>query len=183
MTETEDQTDQDPPSNGSRRRLSIVISDCPEGLEQAVCDAARLTLRSHNIRRGCLEVAVVGMAEMCRQHERWMGDASPTDVLTFDLRDKIEAGVVDGQLLVCKSVARRRARGRGADWRGELLLYVVHGCLHLCGYDDQDESEASRMHEREDQILSDLGWGEVYSKLTARRRKKTRNSIVRGFMA
>lgn len=183
MTGTEDQAEQDPSGN-RRRRLSISIADCPEGMNRPMRDAARRTLQKHGYRQGRLEIAVVGNAEMCRQHARWMGDNSSTDVLTFDLRDKPEAGLVDGQLLVCRSVAKRRARSRNADWRGELLLYVVHGCLHLCGYDDQDEADASRMHEREDEILVGLGWGEVFSKAGRRRLKaKTKRSIVRGVMA
>ncbi len=110
---------------------------------------------------------------MRRQHRDWMGDGSVTDVLTFDMREirgrprGRKAGrpiePIDGQLLVCEAVARRRARAFKTDWRGELALYVVHGCLHLCGYNDCRRRDAAAMHRREDQILCDLEFGPVYS--------------------
>ena len=84
---------------------------------------------------------------------------------------------IDGQVIVCRSVARRKARARGADWQKELLLYVVHGCLHLCGYDDERSEDAERMHRREDEILTALGLGAVFSGGPARSRQA---EILRG---
>lgn len=110
-----------------------------------------------------MEVAIVGDAEMRRQHEWWKGCRDVTDVLSFDLREHAKPSNVDGQLIVCETVARRVAKAGGTNWDGELLLYVVHGCLHLCGHDDRRRGEAARMHAAEDAILSELGWGPVYS--------------------
>ncbi len=95
-------------------------------------------------------------------HAQWLADSSVTDVLTFDLSEGPAEPVVDGQVVVCAPVARRRARKLGIDWRHELLLYVVHGCLHLCGFDDRRRADAKRMHLREDQILGRIGVGPVY---------------------
>ncbi len=162
MTETDDQDDQ-PPSSGRRRRtLKITVNDAPDELTASIRNAARRALQSHGFRQGRLDIAVLGDAEMRRQHARWCGEDSTTDSLAFDLRNESVDGLVDGQLLVCKSVARRRARSRRSDWRAELLLYVVHGCLHLCGHDDHDAAEAARMHEEEDRLLTALGWGPVF---------------------
>jgi len=163
MTPSEEQAEQDPPSEQRRPRLAITVAGCPDDMVEDVRRAAAHTLHSQGYRRGELEIAIVSEAEMRRQHARWMDDDSTTDVLTFDLRDTAEAGLVDGQLLVCSAVAKRRARSRRSDWRGELLLYVVHGCLHLCGFDDRNEDAAQIMHGLEDEILSDLGWGSVFS--------------------
>lgn len=174
MTPDEDHSEQEPPAGRQTQQLHIVVSDCPDGIEKDVVRAARTTLRSQGFAHGELEIAVVSDAEMRRQHEAWMGDASTTDVLTFDLREAPRKGRVEGQLIVCVSVARRRARLRRADWRGELLLYVVHGCLHLCGMDDHEAEDAAAMHAREDELLSRLGWGPVYS-----RRPKTPKTGVR----
>ena len=163
MTANEETAEEDRLPESRRPTLSVTISGNCDGMDASIRKAARRALRSQKTRRGRLEIAVIGDAEMRRQHHRWLGENNTTDVLTFDLRETPEQGVVDGQLLVCKSVARRRAGARGTDWRGELLLYVVHGCLHLCGYDDADEAEAARMHELEDRILGLLGWGSVFS--------------------
>lgn len=152
-------------SAGSRKsasRLEIVVSGSEAPVRRAIRRVARFVLAEEGVRRGSLEVAVVGGAEMRRLHKRWMNDPTSTDVLTFDLRDKPVATNVDGQLVVCESVARQRAGRKAGDWQRELLLYVVHGCLHLCGYDDRRRQDAARMHLREDELLVRLGIGPVY---------------------
>ncbi len=169
MSTSEEQSGREHPSTTDDRRLTITVSGCSEELPAELRRVARRTLRAAGFGCGRLDIAVVGEAEMRRQHERWTGETAATDVLSFDLRDKPETGRVDGQLVACKSVARRRARSRGTDWRGELLLYVVHGCLHLCGYDDDDVEAAALMHRREDEILTLLGWGPVFSRGPSRR--------------
>lgn len=151
---------------GSRKRdagLQIDVTGASGAFAAQIEEAARTALNSQKHKSGNLNIAVIGGAEMGRQHARWMNDPSPTDVLTFDLRDAAKKGIVEGELLVCSAVAKREAKRRGGDWRAELLLYVVHGCLHLCGYDDRDEAEAATMHKLEDRILTKLGWGEVFA--------------------
>ncbi len=162
MTETDDQDDQAPPSGRRGRTLEITVGEVPDNMAPLIQQAARRALQSHGFRQGRLDIAVLGDAEMRRQHARWSGDDSTTDSLAFDLRTEPTDGLVDGQLLVCKSVARRRARSRKGDWRAELLLYVIHGCLHLCGFDDHEVDDATRMHEEEDRLLTVLGWGAVF---------------------
>lgn len=148
---------------GRRTQIEVILADCPEGVEDAARQAAVVALRAVGCSRGCLEIAFVGDAAMRRLHKRWLGKDGTTDVISFDLREQASAGIVDGQLVVCRSVARRRARPHGQDWRSELLLYIVHGCLHLGGLDDQSAASAARMHQLEDRILTRLGWGAVYS--------------------
>ncbi len=162
MTDTDDQDDQAPPSSRRGPVLKITVNEAPDELAPPIRKAARRALRSQGFRQGRLDIAVLGDAEMRRQHARWRGEDSTTDSLAFDLRDESVDGLVDGQLFVCKSMARRRARSRRSDWRAELLLYVIHGCLHLCGYDDHDTAEATRMHDEEDRLLTALGWGPVF---------------------
>lgn len=182
MTDTDDQDDEAPPSGRGRRTFHITVSDAPDDMAPSIRQAARRTLQSQGFRRGCLDIAVLGDAEMRRQHARWSGEDSTTDSLAFDLRVEPIQGRVDGQLLVCKSMARRRARSRRGDWRAELLLYVVHGCLHLCGHDDHDPDDAARMHQEEDRLLTSLGWGAVFrghqrrsaAKIVSRSRRGTK---------
>lgn len=136
-------------------------------------EAATATFKSEGIHRACLEITLVGTAMMRRLHAQWLNDDTNTDVLTFDLRDRIHRKQVDGQIIVCRPVAVQRARRRDIDWQIEALLYVVHGCLHLCGYDDHHPAEAERMHRREDEILTQLGLGSVYSSETAKHRRSS----------
>lgn len=145
-------------------RLSIVVTGATNELAALISQAARRALSAEAKDAGRLEIAVVGDTEMRRQHRQWMGDPTVTDVLTFDMRDDDDDTEIDGQILVGGRVARRRAKKLGIEWQRELLLYVVHGCLHLCGYDDYRPSDSKRMHRREDEILVDIGLGPVYSR-------------------
>ena len=164
MSESEDPfqpaSDEPEPLSG----IEICVSGCADELAESLRKAAEKTITSHGIQSGQLEVAVVDDAEMRAQHSRWMDDDSTTDSLAFDLRDAPDDHVIDGQLIVCESVARRRADAAGHDWAHELTLYVVHGCLHLCGFDDHDVAEADRMHLEEDRILQALGLPPVFAR-------------------
>ncbi|HPF41533.1 MAG TPA: rRNA maturation RNase YbeY [Phycisphaerae bacterium] len=148
--------------------IEIAVSGCPSPLAEVLRRAAELSLTTHGVQRGSLEIAVVDDAEMSAQHARWMDDDSTTDSLAFDLRDEPDEDLVDGQLIACESVARRRAEAAGHDWRDELTLYVVHGCLHLCGFDDHDPEESAEMHREEDRILVALGLPPVFARGEAR---------------
>lgn len=143
--------------------MTIVVSDARGPLAAMLRRACREALSREGVTTGRLEVAVVGAARMRTLHRRWMSVDSPTDVLTFDLRDQPAEKAVDAQLVLCETAARSEARRTGGDWRRELLLYAVHGCLHLCGYDDRRRADAVRMHRREDEILTALGHGPVFS--------------------
>lgn len=164
MSASEDSTQAsgDEPEPGSG--IEISVSGCADSLADRLECAARLALTSHRIRSGQLEIAIVDDAEMSEQHARWMDDPSTTDSLAFDLRDNPDASSVDGQLLACESVARRRAESAGHDWQDELTLYVIHGCLHLCGFDDHDSEASARMHAEEDRLLVELGLPPIFSK-------------------
>lgn len=110
-----------------------------------------------------LSLALVGDKRMAELHERFMNLPGPTDVLTFPL-DEDEAGnVVAGEVVVCVPEARRRAKDLGVAVERELLLYALHGMLHLCGYDDRTSRAFRTMHETEDRILTQLGVGPVFN--------------------
>ena len=70
---------------------------------------------------------------------------------------------VEGDVVVCVDEARRQAVNRGHEVRAEVLLYAVHGLLHLLGYDDHEPDSAAAMHDREDTLLAALGVGRVYA--------------------
>jgi probable rRNA maturation factor len=70
--------------------------------------------------------------------------------------------LVDGEIVVSVDTAKREATRRGLSVNAEIALYVVHGLLHLLGYDDNQESSAARMHELEEEILGEVGMGPVY---------------------
>lgn len=110
-----------------------------------------------------LSVALVGDAIMSRLHEDFLKIPGPTDVLTFELDHDSKGRVIAGEVIVCVPQARRQAQKNGSTVRKELLLYALHGMLHLSGFDDRTASGYRAMHRREDQILTRLGVGPVFS--------------------
>lgn len=106
---------------------------------------------------------------MSMLHKSYGRKAGTTDVLTFDLSDaqapslEPQASVIDGEIYICLDEARRRAGQMGHAPRLELLLYAVHGLLHLLGYDDHDPESYHRMHDKEDELLEAIGVGPVFT--------------------
>jgi probable rRNA maturation factor len=82
---------------------------------------------------------------MALLHRKFLRQAGPTDVLTFQ----------HGEIFISVETARRNARAFGNSLRRELKLYIVHGLLHLHGFDDQTPCEARRMKTAQEKILRD----------------------------
>lgn len=121
---------------------------------------------AHRILRPALSemsVALVGDGRMSELHEQFMSIAGPTDVLTFPLETDGSGQVTEGEVVICVTEARRRCREHGVSLENELLLYALHGMLHLCGYDDRTHRAYAKMHRTEDEILKRLGIGPVFA--------------------
>ncbi len=110
-----------------------------------------------------LSLALVGDARMAQLHEQFLGIPGPTDVLTFPLDTDHYGRPTSGEVVVCVPEAGRRAKELGNPVERELLLYALHGLLHLCGHDDKTDSGYRRMHRTEDMILTQLGVGPVFN--------------------
>lgn len=121
---------------------------------RAAVQAALATARR---RLASVSVVFVGDREIARLHREWLADPTVTDVITFDLRGGEDAGC-EAEIVVGAERARRVARERGVSPRRELLLYVVHGTLHLSGFDDHSPRERSAMRRAETRTLRALGW-------------------------
>lgn len=111
-----------------------------------------------------LAVILIGDKIMSNLHVRFMKIAGPTDVMTFPIDFDASGRATAGEVYVCVPEARRQATRRGNREQDEVLLYALHGLLHLCGFDDTTAREFNRMHRKEDEILTRLGVGLVYSK-------------------
>ena len=140
------------------------------GCERWLRGIAERVARACGFADGMLSVAIVGRKRMRRLNREHLGHDFDTDVLSFDLGCDPRAGRIEGEIVVsfdmARRVARRRARSDaelGRELRRELALYVTHGILHLAGYDDAAPEAARRMHAREDELLTALGLGPVYS--------------------
>jgi probable rRNA maturation factor len=86
----------------------------------------------------------------------------PTDVIAFPLSGS-KKGVYLGEVVVSVEQAARRAAEYGNTWQRELALYVIHGILHLLGYDDTTLSGRRRMEKKQEFILSKIMTNDKYS--------------------
>ncbi len=123
---------------------------------------------SAGVHKAQINLVVVGDDMMSELHEQYTGVAGTTDVLTFDLREESDDNLpIEADIIVCFDEARRQAMLRHVPVQLELLLYAVHGLLHLMGEDDHDEADYQRMHAREDELLSQMGFGPVFHRAAA----------------
>lgn len=133
----------------------------PEAGEAPLTDdevrRAALVALNHGGRSGIgLEIVFTSDRTLAEMHGRYLGDPSETDVMAFDLGEETPGPA--GELYVSVDRARARAEARDVRVERELSLYVVHGCLHLCGFDDHDAGERAAMRAAENEVMSRLGF-------------------------
>jgi probable rRNA maturation factor len=118
-------------------------------------------------------VSIVDDERMAALHRDHCRLDSTTDVLTFPLSEPGTPLEVD--LAVCADEAARRAEELGHSIERELLLYIVHGLLHCCGYNDHTEADFAAMHETEDAVLEAIGVGATFVKRESARMSQRRH--------
>jgi probable rRNA maturation factor len=112
-----------------------------------------------------LTIRIVGALESRRLNRDWRGKDKPTNVLSFPAAPESFAGMDEtplGDLAICASVVEREAREQGKVARAHWAHMVVHGVLHLMGYDHEDDGDAQRMEGEEVRILAQLGFEDPY---------------------
>ncbi len=155
--------------------ISIEISNQQQGLPidtEQLQKTIKHVLQSCNIEKGAISIAIVDDVTIRDLKRQYYGKAGVTDVLSFDLREEFlnspSNQALDCEVVVNAQRAQQVSQERNQDARAELNLYVVHGLLHQLGYDDQESRHAEIMHQREDQLLEELGFGPVYSQAERR---------------
>jgi probable rRNA maturation factor len=101
-----------------------------------------------------LGVHLAGRVEMSRINESFLNHPGPTDVITFDYRTS--STQLRGEIFVCPQVACAQSGRFRVTWESELLRYIVHGVLHLQGYDDKNAGDRQIMKRRENRIVRRL---------------------------
>jgi probable rRNA maturation factor len=127
---------------------------------QQLKDAARAVFEGEGITACKVTLAFVDNAHIHRLNKQFLQHDEPTDVLTFPYTDA-NAKTLEGEVAIGYEVAKEYAADRGHDANLELVLYVVHGCLHLCGYDDADAASAAEMRTKEREYLTKLGLPDI----------------------
>jgi probable rRNA maturation factor len=137
-----------------------VINDAGyEGELESLCNAARAALQVCRAPEGEMTVVLADERQIRALNRQFLAQDLPTDVLAFP------SGEIDpdsgmpylGDVVVAVPVARQQALSRGHPVDQELALLVVHGTLHLLGYDHQGADEKQQMAERQRRALRKLG--------------------------
>ena len=139
-------------------RLNLEISNQYKQLIDPIEEAEKLfgaleTAGTFPITQGELSVVFVDDATIGQIHDDFMGDPSATDVITFPANAEMESA---GEIIVSVDHARSRAAELGEPFSRELSLYLVHGWLHLAGYDDRNDTDRAAMRIAEQEALAIL---------------------------
>jgi len=132
--------------------------------EVELLDLAAFALKELLVdKRAELEISLVDEAEMTRLHEEWMDEAGPTDVLSFpmdelrpnELSKNDEVPVVLGDVVICPDVAQKQGDTAGHGMEQEIRILLVHGILHLLGFDHLEPEEEVEMFALQGKIVQD----------------------------
>ena len=126
-----------------------------------------------------LTIRVVDAAESQSLNGTYRGKDAPTNVLSFnaELPPEVDLPLL-GDLVLCAPVVAAEAREQGKPLDAHWAHLVVHGCLHLLGFDHENEADALKMEALETVILAKLGYPDPYVPSNAPRAKETSNHHV-----
>ena len=146
--------DQEPPSPG----FSILISDEQQTLrvDESRLRACVQSVLGDSCYQACtISIAIVDDPTIHDINRQFLKHDYPTDVISFVLED--DGSKLEGELVVSSDTAIQNAQEYGWPATDELLLYVLHGCLHLVGYRDKEPADQEQMHCAELMHLRKLG--------------------------
>src|SRR5262245_8534999 len=131
-----------------QRKISLDIAELEKFAANALRRCLQLQKRKRTDLRRLSAVAVwlISDRRMSRLHLQFFGDSGPTDVITFH----------DGEIFISVETARQNARGFGNSLMSEIKLCIVHGLLHLHGFDDRTSGALGRMKKKQEKILRSM---------------------------
>ncbi len=125
--------------------------------EKQIVEIAELVLADRKIKSAYIDIAVVGDKYMQNLTEKYSGKRYRTDVLAFNLGDD-ENYELSAQIIVNAQLARHIARKTSVPAKAELGMYIIHGLLHLTGFDDHNAQDAEKMHKKTFDLLKKLNF-------------------------
>jgi probable rRNA maturation factor len=125
-------------------------------LVKVICNRFKLS-------KATISIAIVDDTQIRKVNKQFLNKDRPTDCLSFNLSDNDTNSVKSFELAVNGEMAVRQANLRGHSSEAELALYITHGLLHNLGFDDSTQDQAKKMHNIENEILQQLGYGPIYN--------------------
>lgn len=103
-----------------------------------------------------LAIRIVRAPGMARINETFLQHSGSTDVITFDYSEN-PSTALHGEIFICIDDALAQAREFRTSWQSEITRYVIHGVLHLRGYDDLRPAARRKMKREENRLLKKVG--------------------------
>ena len=132
----------------NRQRICVfdrrMLGQITRGLLEELSEGADYTLGAHFVRA----------KEMAALNERFLGHEGETDVITFDYAPEHEE--MNGEIYICVDEALVQSRRFRVSWQMETVRYLVHGLLHMNGFDDSKPDLCRAMKRRENNLLKKL---------------------------
>ena len=131
-----------------QRRLAVKLPALQTFAESALSECVKLRPRKSGVLKELADINVILVSDkrIAQIHRQFMNEPGPTDVITFQ----------HGEIVVSVETAKRQARQFGTTLEHELRLYVVHGLLHLHGFDDKTASGAAEMKRVQERLVRSL---------------------------
>ena len=145
--------------------IKVSVASPQEGVEidrGRMRQIVRTVLEGEGISSAEISLAFVDNDTSHRLNKRYLDHDEPTDVLTFPSGEG--GSKLSGELVLGAEVAQVQATEHGHDVQAELALYIIHGLLHLCGFDDKSSEQVARMRQRERHYLGLLGYPDIAEK-------------------
>jgi probable rRNA maturation factor len=141
--------------------MSIAVHVSADGVRlplarSRVGEIARRVLASEGVREAMVSITFLGTRAMAALNRKHLGHRGATDVISFGFSESTRQGPVIGDIYIAPEVARANARRHDARVREELARLVVHGVLHVLGYDhaDDESRSTSPMWRRQERIVA-----------------------------
>ena len=145
------------------RAASLAVHVASEGVRAPlaaarVAELARGVLRAERVRAALLSIVFVTDREIARLNRVHLGHRGPTDVISFGFAPPGPGAPVVGDVYIAPGVARAHAAAHGVGVRQELARLVVHGTLHVLGYEHPEDASraASPMWRRQEALVARL---------------------------
>jgi len=121
----------------------------------AIADVASAALRAERVKHALLSITLVDKRAIGRLNKKHIGHGGPTDVISFGFTRATAGDPVIGDVYIAPDVAKENAKASGVSAREEMTRLVVHGTLHILGYDhpESDARMQSDMWKRQERLV------------------------------
>ncbi len=128
--------------------------------KKSFSQVAKIVLKSENRKKGNLSVVLVNPNEIKKLNKKYRKKNKITDVLAFGEFPNSQFPISNsllGEIVICPEMVKKNAKKFNSDFKKELILVLIHGILHLLGYDHEgSRKKAEKMREKEEYYLSQI---------------------------